>query len=291
MSGVILIGSSNKNTKYINIDNIFENKTYTISKINWVNDTHHNDTFEVIIENNQCHVRRTDLNTGWGMFLIIQADLTEQTQPESVPVFFINLEKDKDRLEHIQGLLNQIFDKNDIYRSPGVKHSLGLEGCRLAHINAHISAINKGVNYYVIAEDDIQPLVNIEINTIKQYIDESIKMKPDLVLFEQGERLEKYMKLKEVNPNMYRIFGGGNAAGCYLCSKEFGIKLIKHWIHNHGIHIDHSWQKLWPSNNVYFHRPQIFHQKAGHSNQSDVDYRETTKPFDWNLYETTNIYK
>jgi len=289
MSGVILIGSSNENTKCINIDNIFENKTYSISKLNWGNDTIHNNTFEVIIENSQCCVRRTDTNTGWGMLLIIQADLIEQRQPISVPVFFINLDKDKDRLQHIQELLNKIFDKNDIYRIPGVKNSLGLEGCRLAHINAHISAINKGFDYYVIAEDDIQPLVKID--TIKQYIDESIKMKPDLVLFEQGERLEKYMKLEKVNINMYRIFGGGNNTGCYLCSKEFGIKLIHHWIYNRGIHVDQSWQKLWLDNNVYFHRPQIFHQKEGYSNQNDVDYRETIKPFDWVLYESTNIYK
>lgn len=289
MSGIIIIGSSNENTKCINIDNIFKNNTYNISKSNWVNDDTYNDTFEVTIENNKCHVRRTDTNTGWGMILIIQADLAEQKQTTTIPIFFINLDKDKDRLDHIQGLLNKIFDKSDIHRIPGVRHSLGLEGCRLAHINAHINAINKGFDYYLIAEDDIQPLVDID--TIKQYINDSIKINPDLVLFEQGEKLEKYIKLKEVTPNMYRIFGGGNNTGCYLCSKEFGIKLIKHWIYNPGQHVDHSWQKLWTTNNVYFHRPQIFQQKEGYSNQNDVDYRQTIKPFDWNLYEKINIYK
>jgi GR25 family glycosyltransferase involved in LPS biosynthesis len=289
MPGIIIIGSSNENTKCINIDNIFKNNTYNISKSNWVNDDTYNDTFEVTIENNQCHVTRTDTNTGWGMILIIQADLVEQKQTTTIPIFFINLDKDKDRLDHIQRLLNKIFDKSDIHRIPGVRHSLGLEGCRLAHINAHINAINKGFDYYLIAEDDIQPLVDID--TIKQYINDSIKINPDLVLFEQGERLEKYMKLKEVTPNMYRIFGGGNNTGCYLCSKEFGIKLIKHWIYNPGKHVDQSWQKLWTTNNVYFHRPQIFQQKEGYSNQNDVDYRGTIKPFDWNLYEKINIYK
>lgn len=289
MSGIIIIGSSKENKKSINIDNIFKNKTYNISKSNWVNDETHNETFDVIIENGLCRVTRTDTNIGWSMCLIIRVELAEQKETSNIPIIFINLDKDKDRLEHIQGVLNKIFDNSDIHRIPGVKHTLGLEGCRLAHINAHIFGINKGVDYYLIAEDDIQPLVNID--TIKKYINDSIMIHPDLVLFEQGERLEKYIKLKEVTPNMYRIFGGGNDTGCYLCSKEFGIKLIKHWICSPGKHIDHSWQKLWQSNNVYFHRPQIFHQKGGYSNQNNIEYRQTAKPFDWNLYEKINIYK
>jgi len=88
---------------------------------------------------------------------------------------------------------------------------------------------------------------------------------------------------------MYRIYSGGNNAGIYLCSKHFGIKLIKHWINSPGRHIDHSWQELWKSNNVFFHRPQLFHQIEGYSNQNDVVYRETTIPFDWNLYEKLQI--
>ena len=75
-------------------------------------------------------------------------------------------------------------------------------------------------------------------------------------------------------------------AECIDQNKKLGIKLIKHWINTYGQHIDHSWQKLWKLNNVFFHRPQLFHQNEGYSNQNDVDYRETTIPFNWELYET-----
>jgi hypothetical protein len=58
------------------------------------------------------------------------------------------------------------------------------------------------------------------------------------------------------------------------------LQLLSLWINRPGMHIDHSWQSLWPSNRVFFHRPQIFHQKAGYSNQRDVTFRDETPPFD-----------
>lgn len=284
MQGIILIGSSDQNTKTICVDINFENSVYIINKYNWICDDKYNDTFEITINDGVCVCRRTDSNTGWGMNLLINANIIFHSNTKSIPVFFINLDKDIERLQFIKNILYKIFDNNNIYRIEGVKHEIGLEGCRLAHINAHICAINKGSEYYIIAEDDIQPLV--DNSEIMNYINKAILFDPDLVLLEQGQHLEKTITLDKTNENMYRIYGGGNNAGCYLCSKEFGIKLIKHWINTYGQHIDHSWQKLWKLNNVFFHRPQLFHQNEGYSNQNDVDYRETTIPFNWELYET-----
>jgi len=203
-----------------------------------------------------------------------------------IPIFYINLKKDTDRLSYIKKTLSTIFDENYIYRIEGVQHKLGLEGCRLAHIKANKEAIKKGYKYYIITEDDIKPLLDKQ--NIKKHIYNSISFNPDLVLFEQGEKLETKIKLQKKTNNMYRIFSGGNNTGFYLCSLNFGKQLVNHWDKYKFIHIDYLWQALWKKNNVYFYRPQLFNQKEGKSNQSDVNYRNEIKPFDWDLYDKLN---
>lgn len=302
---IIIIGSSNNNLKEFNISSDFKNNTYIIDQNNlFGNNKFENYIFEVKIENGTCKVKRIDSNSGWNLHLIIYAELNINNinnlnninnnsiyNINNIPIFFINLEKDTDRLEHMQNMLSNIFNKKNIYRINGVQNKLGLEGCRLAHINANIAAINYRFPYYLIAEDDIQPL--IDTDEILNYIKNSINVNPDLVLFEQGQDLEKKIKLElsNENKNLYRIYSGGNNTGCYMCNRNFGIKLVEHWTKFPNEHIDGTWQILWKDNDVYFHRPQLFHQKEGPSNQSDIDYRETIKPFDWKLYENINIHK
>lgn len=285
-NGIIFIGSNSSDVIIFKIDNNFKNNVYNINKSNWICDDKYNDTFRVTIKDGICICKRTDLNSGWDMSFLINADLKNINPSTSIPVFFINLDKDKKRLAFITNIFYNIFDSDNIFRIKGVNHNIGLEGCRIAHISAIICAINKGFDYFVIAEDDIKPLVSD--NKILSYINNAILLKPDLVLLEQGQDLEKNIKLQKKNENMFRIFGGGNAAGCYLCSRKFGIKLIKIWINNPNVHIDHSWQHLWTSNNVFFHKPQLFHQIEGYSNQNEVDYRRETRPFDWRLYRWIN---
>jgi hypothetical protein len=285
MSGIIIIGSSNVKIKTIVVDTSFKNNVYTVNKYNWICDDIYNDTFEITIHNGICTCVRTDAASGWGMNLMISSDIIVDHSKlnKNVPIFFINLKKDNTRLWLMKNMLYNIFDNNNIYRVEGVTHKIGLEGCRLAHMNAHVTAINKGFQYYIVAEDDIKPLV--ETTKIVNYIHNSIALNPDIVLFELGPHLELKIQLSKTTENMYRIYGGGNNAGCYLCSRKMGIKLINHWMKNVGKHIDHSWQELWGSTNVYLHRPQLFHQREGYSNQSDVVYRETAVPFNWDLYE------
>lgn len=290
MKGLIYIGSSNNQVKILDVDKNLQNKTYNIDKNNWIChskcDNECNDRFTITINNGVCKCQRLDTNTGWGLELLINVDLIETKDIDEIGVFFINLAHRKDRLEEMQNLLSKIFSKN-IYRVEGVKHKYGMIGCRLAHIKAHITAINKGYNHYIIAEDDISPLVNI--NLIEKYIMDSINFNPDLVLFEQGCNLEKKIKLKRLSDNMYRIYSGGNNAGMYLSNKNFGIKLIKIWIKRPLAHADWTWQFLWEDNKVYFHRPQLFHQKASYSDNSGREFVEETPPFDWKEYERNQL--
>lgn len=278
--GIIFIGSSHDNIKTVDVDSKLIDDIYFVDKTNWVSNDTYNDRFRIQIINGKAICQRLDATSGWGMELVIYANI--KLIDHDIPVFYINLPKDTDRLKFINNVLNTISDTKNIFRIEGVTHELGLEGCRLAHIKANIAAINHGSQYYIIAEDDIQPLV--ESSEITKFIENSTQFKPDLVLFEQGQDLEKNIDLVKETENMYRIFGGGNNTGCYMCSREFGIKLVKHWLAHPRQHVDHSWQKLWKTHKVYFHKPQLFHQKEGYSNQSDVVYRNSQKPFDWNLY-------
>ena len=288
MKDILVIGQSTKNTKELDISLDYVDKTYKINKTNWLTSDIHNDTFEVTINRGKCTVKRTDSGGWWEMKLIIFAEVSKESDNKEIPIMFINLEKDKDRLDHITNTLSGIFDITNIHRIEGVKHKFGMEGCRLAHIEANIYGINQRYSYYLVAEDDIQPLV--DETEIMPFIENAISEKPDLVLFEQGQNLEINIKLDKVTENLYRAYYGGQATGIYMVSRNFGLQLITQWINSPGRHIDFSWQDIWHLNNVYFHKPQLFHQKEGDSNQNNVDYREAARPFDWSWFEKYNKF-
>lgn len=201
-----------------------------------------------------------------------------------IPIFYINLEKDRNRRNYITKLLSLAFPKNKITRIPGIVHSIGLEGCRLAHIKANTVALETKKPFYIILEDDIESLVPLD-NIIKYIHNIIYTIKFDLVLLEQGTNLETSINMIQENKNLYRVFGGGNNAGAYLCTHEFGKKLVQLWKKNPLWHCHHSWQTIWPFHNVFFHKPVIFNQRAGKSNQSEVDPRKRNVPFQFQLWD------
>lgn len=75
MSAIIFIGPSDNFIKTIDVDIKVENKVYEIDKNNWECNENYNDTFEITINNGVCTCKRTDLKSGWGMNLIIRADI------------------------------------------------------------------------------------------------------------------------------------------------------------------------------------------------------------------------
>ena len=290
MSGLIFIGTNFGNDyvscKEIHVDTAFENATYIIDKSNWVGEDTYPDTFEVVIQNGKCSVRRIDKNDyHWGMNLIINAKKKYTTDNLiQTPILFINMKKNVDRLNKMQEMLYNLFDADYVHKIDGVKHHNGRDGCRLAHINAHIHAVNQGYDYYIIAEDDIQPLAEKE--ELQKYITDAIQNKPDLVLLETLSNYERKINLQKHTNNLYRLYGNTFGAACYLCKKEFGLKLINHWLTSQtNTHIDLLWQSLWKTNNVYFHRPQLFRQIGDYSDTGEIRYRNTQQPFNWELYD------
>ena len=190
----------------------------------------------------------------------------------------INLDKDAERYATV---VNDLADVGwELRRIPGVAHKLGKEGCRRAHVRANEDALRGAEPYYVICEDDIRPIVSAEV--IREVMINAMRIDAHLVLFECAANLERKIRLwTSPHANFYRITGGGNNAGCYMCSHSFGRVLTDHLKRTPNKHVDHSWQALWRSHAVYLSCPQLFVQRAGASNQSNVDYRDEAAPLDW----------
>lgn len=284
------IGPSVKSKKNFPIKNSFffnDNLDLIVDKSNWLNNRKTDEKFDIKIRNGKCIIERNDKKIGWNFVLRIGINNVINLKENYIPIFFINLDKDKNRLKLFESNMKPIFGEKNLNRISGVIHNIGKVGCRLAHIDANIAGINSGYPYYLICEDDILPL--LDRKSIKKFIYDSIEYNPDLVLFEQGINLEKRVKMSPTeNKNLFRITANGNNAGCYLCKREFGIKLIKLWMKYQNQHIDISWQRLWKDNKIYFHKPQLFIQNEGYSNQSDVNWRQKNKPFDWSFWKKFN---
>ena len=241
--GIIVIGYSEKNNKLVAVNQNFVDKTYNINKYNYVNDDSYNDCFTVVITDGFLTCIRSDVDSGWGMNLVIRADIMiEYSIYKSIPLFTIN------DTCNINIIFKQIYNICDVAN----------KGDKLYYINAHIKAINMGCNYYVIADDNI---VCINDEDIYAFINNTLTFCPDLVLFDYDHQKEKNTKeLYKCTENMYRIYNG-IYSGCYLCSREFGITLIKHWLKSQENSINNSWYDLWKANKVFCHKPQLFYTK------------------------------
>ena len=203
-------------------------------------------------------------------------------------IIYINLKKDKDRHKTMVKLFNDLkYPKNKIIRCNGIKRSPGLEGCRLSHIKANKIGIKNIGNapYFIICEDDLK-LVGDFYKTIRN----AYEMKNvDMFLFECGDKLEKRIKLEYTNNNNFmRILGGGNNSGCYMITPKYARKNIKIWKQKKHIHIDHTWQALWKTHNVYLTRPVVFVQRGLKSNIEKDTIRTETTPFNFKLWESHN---
>ena len=70
-------------------------------------------------------------------------------------ILYINLEHRKDRKKMILNQLEKVkAHKNKIYRINAVKEKIGGLGCMKSHILSLQTAIDKGVDYCIILEDD-----------------------------------------------------------------------------------------------------------------------------------------
>lgn len=198
-------------------------------------------------------------------------------------VIYINLQKDVERDKLTREFFSHLkYPADRIYRFDAIPHELGLEGCRQSHIAANKIGIQSAgaCPYYMVCEDDLAC-----IGDVYKAIDMALGVVADCFLLECGEDLEKRAVLEYTcDQHFMRILAGGNNAGCYLATPEYGQKLISVWEKNPERDVDQSWQELWKFNTVLLMVPPVFIQRAGMSNQRGVGYRNKIRPFDVDLW-------
>lgn len=218
---------------------------------------------------------------------------------KNIPVFYINLDRDKTNRKFTESTLKPIF--SDITRIPGVLHRLGREGCRLAHIKANMTGIakTKPGEYYIVFEDDIQVNPNAKMSTfqIQEAIKRSANTNADMIMFNiQNYPYDVQMVNAPANirassrgtapPEFYRLLGGVGSGAAYMVKHEFGKKLVDVWRKHPMQHIDLTWHSLWPSHIVLVHRPLLFLQRVGPSRTDDTTWRDENdaaiQDFNWN---------
>jgi hypothetical protein len=215
------------------------------------------------------------------------------------PVFYINLEKDRENNKRTSQTLRSIFD--DVTRIPGVLHEIGREGCRQAHMNANTMGIakTKKGEYYIVFEDDVKvnPNSNLTPSKIREIVKRSANTNADMIMLNiQNYPYDVNMVDAPANiqnnkepPEFYRLLGGIGSGAAYMVKHEFGKKLVDNWKKYPMEHIDLTWHALWPSHIVLVHRPLPFLQRVGASKTGDTNWRSINDPViqDFNWDEVT----
>lgn len=212
-------------------------------------------------------------------------------------IIYINLEKDKDRNKRMIEMFEKLnYPKNKIMRLNAIERKPGLEGCRLSHIEANKLGIKNIGNcpYYMICEDDIE-LVNNFYEIIY----------PCLRLYEENVDMIKLEGLTNDdihNPEMgalmiptnnkmfvrglywhYHTLSSQNT-GCYLCSPNFGNKIINILNKYPRMHCDSTIGFLFNTNKVYISRKLLFKQRPHYSHIENRD-RKNYPLFDFEVYD------
>jgi hypothetical protein len=182
-------------------------------------------------------------------------------------------------------------------RITGVPHASGREGCRLAHLRALARAYALNERYVLITEDDVVPsssdgsLQTCLSEFHRQVAKLDAARAPVLLLLECGHGLERRISLKECRggPHFRRILGGGNNTGAYLVRRDFIPALQLLWRAAWGMHIDGTWQYLWPFFEVWMAFPPPLKQRQARSNVV-TGVRAECRAFDIDMYYAANRF-
>jgi len=230
--------------------------------------------------NNNIHIRDTPSE-----FQSKESDEREQIKIKKYidHIFYINLEKRKDRREHIENLLKDhyLFDISERYIAIETPDS-GIIGCSQSHLNVLKLAKERGYKNVLILEDDFTFLVT------KQELESKIKY-----LFENYSNydvcmlshiIQKSCEIPEDERETLRdssqeqvlrkVLNGQTASG-YLVNSKFLDRLIclyewscpllettnHHWLYAN----DMVWKGLQPENRWYYFIPSLGKQIDSYS--------------------------
>jgi len=135
-------------------------------------------------------------------------------------ILYINLEKRKDRKEHIEGQLNKLgFTTYERFNAIILKH--GNLGCSMSHIKCLEIAKERNYSHILICEDDTT-FLNITLikNQLNKFLEKGHKW--DVVLF-AGNNLPPYKRIDDSCVQISRC----QTTTCYMVNNHYFDTLIE----------------------------------------------------------------
>lgn len=191
-------------------------------------------------------------------------------------IFYINLEKRKDRYKEINNELRNILDEDEytdkVERFPAIYKQNGAIGCSLSHLEILKLAKLKNYNNIIIFEDDFEFLVDRD--TFRSSIDKLFKLVDEtnfkfrvIMLSYNALQKENYNDLLDKTNNVQTASGYLVSSSIYdelIKVIEYGVNQLEktgeHWNYT----IDQIWKKL-QNENWYLFKNRIGKQRAGFS--------------------------
>lgn len=137
-------------------------------------------------------------------------------------IYYINLEKRKDRKESIEKELIKLDpEKEKTERINAVEDKNGALGCSKSHIIALEKAIENGYENILIFEDDFK-FHNI-MGYLNECLEEIFTTQKDYDIFLLGRNLKKHKRMSE---KLIRVYSAQTTSG-YLINKKFLPKLLE----------------------------------------------------------------
>ena len=190
-------------------------------------------------------------------------------------VYYINLEEREDRKVFIETELKKMKWKYERFNA--IKHDKGIIGCCMSHLAVIEMAKEKGLDYVVILEDDVQFLQPEKYN--KMLIDfrnfiKSNSLDYDVLLIATNI-LDKVNGIIPINNYIYRVKASYSAAG-YIVKKHYYDKIIANYkeglrllINNPTVsgqyEFDVYWIKLQMVDNWLVIYPRTVNQRESYS--------------------------
>jgi GR25 family glycosyltransferase involved in LPS biosynthesis len=187
-------------------------------------------------------------------------------------IVYINLEKRKDRFEHMQSLL-QKYNINAL-RFNAIEHEYGLYACGLSHLAVLKMAKNAGWNRVLILEDDI--LITVDPEKFHSMIQTILQRPFDVCMLDlnlqSSEPIDDILSIVKVKC--------AYCAGAYIVENHYYQILIDlyesclpklletryHWMYAN----DAAWHSLQVKDNWIAYVPQICKQMSGYSDTKNM---------------------
>ena len=187
-------------------------------------------------------------------------------------IIYINLEKRKDRKDHIENELNS-FGLSNFERYQGIDNSFCNVGCNQSHLNVLKLARERKYKNILILEDDFIFLVKKEEfeRQLTSFFNENIDYNVCMISYD----------LHDSRPTNYdfiaKVLDAQTASG-YIVNSNYYDKLIdlyewatpklaeagEHWLYAN----DMVWKRFQPGDNWYCFTPRLGKQMAGYSDNS-----------------------